>query len=139
MGKKIRSNLSYLRFTRGKLTQSVVAETTGLGQKTLSALETGASKGIEFNTLLKLCDFFECTPGDLLSIEEDPVSEKSKNQAKRLIAEGLKAAIDAPRRTPDEIWDEFDRIRAQMQKEVEDSATQHRKGTQYRKRAQGRN
>ena len=62
MSKYIRTNLSYLRFSRGRLSQKAVSKSTGIGQKTLSALETGASKGIEFNTLLKLCMFFECSP-----------------------------------------------------------------------------
>ena len=71
MSKQLRTNLAYLRFINGKLTQKDVSEATGIGQKTISSLETGASKGIEFNTLVKLCTFFNCTPGDLLMLEDE--------------------------------------------------------------------
>ncbi len=45
--------------------------------------------------------------------------------------------MKAPRKTPDEIWAEFDRVRVQVQKEV-DAADQSRKGIKRRKHAKGR-
>ena len=119
MNKIIRTNLSFLRFSHGRLSQKTVSEATGIGQKTLSALETGASKGIEFNTLLKLCTFFSCSPGELLLIEEEPqdipVSDESRQKAKLLVAQGLQAAMQAPPATPEQVWAEFDAVRARMQ------------------------
>lgn len=123
MPKKIKSNLAYLRFINGRLSQRSVSEATGIGQKTLSSLETGASKGIEFNTLLKLCTFFRCTPSDLFVIEEAvedlPVSEESRKKAKDLVARGLQAAIESPPLDSDSIWAEFDAVRNRMQDSAE--------------------
>ncbi|MBZ0187164.1 MAG: helix-turn-helix transcriptional regulator [Candidatus Obscuribacterales bacterium] len=120
MSKQLRTNLAYLRFINGRLTQKAVSEGTGIGQKTLSALETGASKGIEFNTLIKLCTFFRCTPSDLLVIEEDvddmPVSEQSRQTARQLVASGLQAAMGASAADPEQVWAEFDNVRARLQK-----------------------
>ncbi|HEY9869385.1 MAG TPA: helix-turn-helix transcriptional regulator [Candidatus Obscuribacterales bacterium] len=123
MAKQLRTNLAYLRFVNGRLSQKAVSEATGIGQKTLSALETGASKGIEFNTLLRLCMFFQCTPSDLLVIEEEPedvvVSEESRRKAKGLVALGLRAAMQAGAADPEQIWAEFDAVRARMQDAAE--------------------
>lgn len=119
MSRQIRTNLAYLRFSHGRLSQKAVSEATGIGQKTLSALETGASHGIEFNTILKLCEFFRVTPGDLLIIEdepaEEPVSEYAREKAKELVARGLSNAMRSEKLTPDEVWKEFDIVRAKMQ------------------------
>jgi len=127
MSKHIRTNLPALRFNNGRLSQKAVSEATGIGQKTLSALETGASKGIEFNTLVKLCTFFDCTPSDLFTIEqetdedvqEEPASDEARRQAKLLIAQGLEAAIALPPATPEEIWTKFDKVRLRIQAELE--------------------
>ena len=127
MPKHIRTNLCYLRFTRGRLSQKSVSKATGIGQKTLSALETGTSKGIEFNTLLRLCTFFNCAPSELLFIEEEPpappVSDHSRQKAKHIVARGLKAAMQAPKTTPDEVWAEFDAVRTRMQEAAERART----------------
>lgn len=134
MNKILRTNLSFLRFSQGRLSQKAVSEATGIGQKTLSALETGASKGIEFNTLLKLCTFFNCSPGELLIIEEEtleiPVSDESRQKAKLLVAQGLQAAMKAPTATPEQVWAEFDAVRARMQ-----SVTDARKDRKVTNRA----
>ena len=119
MAKQLRSNLAYLRFINGKLSQKDVSEATGIGQKTISSLERGASKGIEFNTLMKLCAFFNCTPGDLLILEDEVedihISQKSRKKAKELVALGLKSAMDAPVIDPEKVWAEFDDVRARLQ------------------------
>lgn len=119
MGKFIRTNLALLRFTRGQLRQRDVSEATGIGQKTLSALETGTSKGIEFNTLIKLCEFFECQPNDILVIEEEIEDKEPKPESLRkadeLIAKGLKQAVLEEPKTPEEIWAEFDSLRERLQ------------------------
>lgn len=125
MSKFIRVNLAHLRATRGKLSQRQVAEGTGIGQKTLSALETGASKGIEFMTLLKLCDFFKCTFNDLLVVDEEadnePPTQEGLKKADELIARGLRQAMDTPAQTPEEIWAEFDALRERMQNQQTDT------------------
>lgn len=122
MAKSIYFNLALLRAERGKLTQRDVAEATGLSQKTISALETGTSKGVEFSTIAKLCDYLDCSPNDLLVLEDEveyiPVSEESLRIADEIIARGLQKAMESPPRTAEEIWADFDRIRAKMQAQV---------------------
>lgn len=120
MSKFIRTTIASLRFARGRLSQREVSQATGIGQKTLSALETGLSKGVEFNTLTKLCGFFRCDVGDLLVLEDEPEdvspSEHSFKKADELVARGLKAAMVAPSQTPEEVWAEFDAVRQRLQK-----------------------
>jgi DNA-binding Xre family transcriptional regulator len=117
--KHIRFNLALMRATRGKLTQREVSLATGLSQKTLSALETGSSKGIDFATLAKLCQFLKCAPNDLLSLEDDiedvPPSPESLAKAKEIVGRGLERAMSAPKKTPDEIWADFDALRDKIQ------------------------
>jgi DNA-binding Xre family transcriptional regulator len=118
MPKQIKTSLAYLRFVR-RMSQKAVSEATGVGQKTLSALETGVSKGIEFNTMLRLCEFFKCTPGDLFVIEEEseyiPVSDKARRVAEDLVSRGLQAAMLAPPADPDKVWADFDAVRVRVQ------------------------
>ena len=120
--KYIQSNLTYMRAIK-KLTQKEVAQATGIGQKTLSALETGASQGIEFNTLIKLCTFFRCTPSELLLIEEEPEnippSLEALNRADGLITRGLKAAMEAPEQNSNEVWAEFDAMRDRLKNTIQ--------------------
>lgn len=133
MSKTIRTNLVTLRATRGRLSQRQVAEATGIGQKTLSALETGATKGVEFNTLLKLVEFFKCTFDDLLVIEEEdssPPSEQALLRANDLIATGLKQAMEAPPASTQEIWAQFDSMRERMQLQAQSSANKRGKASE---------
>ena len=101
------------------LTQRDVSLATGLSQKTLSALETGASKGVEFSTLAKLCEFLKCAPNDLLLIEDEvediPPSKESLSKAREIIGKGLERAMTAPKKTPEEIWADFDVLRTKIQ------------------------
>lgn len=125
MSKYVRFNLAFMRAARGKLTQREIALATGLSQKTLSALETGASKGVEFGTIARLCDYLKCTPNDLLVLEEEVAdvapSEASLKKADEIIAKGLRKAMQAPEQTPEEIWGEFDALREKMQNQAQGS------------------
>ncbi len=122
MGIFIRTNLAMLRFSKGKLTQREVSQATGIGQKTLSALETGASKGIEFNTLAKLCAFFKCEPSDVLILEEEvdnsSPSKEALERADELIARGLSKAMDSPAQTPEQISARFESLLKRIPNEV---------------------
>lgn len=124
MSKYVRFNLAFMRAVRGKLTQREVALATGLSQKTLSALETGTSKGVEFSTVARLCQFLQCTPNDLLVLEDEIVdvapSEESLKKADDIIARGLRRAMDAPAQTPEEIWSAFDALREKIQAQLQD-------------------
>ena len=123
MGKYVRFNLAFMRVIRGKLTQRDVALGTGLSQKTLSALETGASQGVEFGTIAKLCDYLKCTPNDLFVLESETAyatpSSNSLKRADEIIVRGLKRAMQEPEQTPEEIWSVFDVLRERMRTEAE--------------------
>lgn len=125
MGKYVRFNLAFMRVIRGKLTQRDVALGTGLSQKTLSALETGASQGVEFGTIAKLCDYLKCTPNDLFVLESETAyatpSSNSLKKADEIIARGLKRAMQEPEQTPEEIWREFDALRERMRTQAQEA------------------
>ncbi len=53
------------------LSQRQLAELAGMRPDTISALERGASNGIQFDTLAKLCDALGCEPGDIFALEPE--------------------------------------------------------------------
>jgi putative transcriptional regulator len=114
---KINSQLAILRAKHGRISQSELSKQTGITQKQLSALETGKTKGINFETLAKLCLFFSCTPSDLLQlepeIEEKPTAEELA-KADEIISCGLNRAIKSPKRSSEEIWSDFEAIRTKI-------------------------
>jgi len=52
-----------------KMKAKDLAEQIGITEANLSLLRTGKVKGVRFETLAKLCEALECTPGDLLDID----------------------------------------------------------------------
>ena len=54
---------------RRKVTGRDLAEYVGITEANLSLLKQGHVKGVRFETLLKICDFLDCQPGDLLAFE----------------------------------------------------------------------
>lgn len=48
-----------------------IAQNTGISMNTLSVLGRNGSKGIQFDTLEKICVFLGCTPNDLIKITSD--------------------------------------------------------------------
>jgi DNA-binding Xre family transcriptional regulator len=63
--------LGRLRIAR-HLTQQQLADQVGVRRDTISSLERGKSRGIEFSTLARLCDALACTPNDLLELSPNP-------------------------------------------------------------------
>ncbi len=111
----VKTRLAQLRAEKGRISQSELSRQTGITQKQLSALEAGKTKAIAFDTLTKLCVFFSCTPNDLLEIEEElPPTAEELAEAEEIIARGLASAMQAPKRSADEIWAEFDAVRARI-------------------------
>ena len=47
-----------------------ISRATGLSRTTLTKLNQEDSKGISFETLDALCEYFGCQPGDLLRYQE---------------------------------------------------------------------
>ncbi|VEP14604.1 conserved hypothetical protein [Hyella patelloides LEGE 07179] len=116
---KIKPQLAVLRAMHGKISQSELSRQTGITQKQLSALETGKTKGITFETLAKLCLFFSCTPNELLQLEAEIKADSSPTAeelslADEIISRGLNRAMTAPQRSVQEIWAEFDTVRAKI-------------------------
>ncbi|MES3007717.1 MAG: helix-turn-helix transcriptional regulator [Pseudomonadota bacterium] len=53
-----------------KMRSKELAEQIGITEANLSLLRTGKVKGVRFDTLAKMCEVLDCTPGDLLDIGE---------------------------------------------------------------------
>ncbi|MDO9319911.1 MAG: helix-turn-helix transcriptional regulator [Gammaproteobacteria bacterium] len=53
-----------------KMRAKDLAEQIGITEANLSLLRTGKVKGVRFDTLAKLCEMLECTPGELLDVGE---------------------------------------------------------------------
>lgn len=65
----IHCNLRVLMAERGLNIQNVKDKTT-LSRTTISNLYNNLGSGIQYGTLLELCELLNCTPGDLLSYVE---------------------------------------------------------------------
>ena len=50
-----------------------LAAAVGISETQLSLFRSGKVKGIRFRTLAKLCAVLECTPGELLGYDVDPM------------------------------------------------------------------
>lgn len=115
---KVKPQLALLRAKHGRISQSELSRRTGITQKQLSALEAGKTKAITFDTLTKLCMFFSCTPNELLELEPEtetvPPTVEELAKADEIIFCGLTRAIEAPARPAEEIWAEFDAVRARI-------------------------
>lgn len=71
----------YIILHERKITQSELAKMTGLSQTTISALVSGKSKQIRYDTLDRICKALEVTPGDILHYKKKPltaISDKNK-------------------------------------------------------------
>lgn len=51
---------------RRKMTSKELAQKVGITETNLSILKTGKSKGIRWETLIKICYHLQCQPGDLI-------------------------------------------------------------------------
>ena len=53
-----------------KVRSKELAEFVGITEANLSLLKSGKVKGIRFETLVKICEFLKCEPGDILKVRE---------------------------------------------------------------------
>ena len=56
---------------RRKMKGKDLAEAIGITEQNLSLLKSAKVKGVRFETLAKICEVLDCTPGDILEISED--------------------------------------------------------------------
>ncbi|QKJ66777.1 helix-turn-helix transcriptional regulator [Deefgea piscis] len=54
-----------------KVKSKDLAQHIGITEQNLSLLKQGKVKGLRFSTLLAICDFLDCQPGDLLQFSRD--------------------------------------------------------------------
>lgn len=54
-----------------KVKSKDLAAHVGITEQNLSIIKRGDAKGIRFETLLKICDYLDCQPGDLLEFVRD--------------------------------------------------------------------
>lgn len=68
---KIVLHLDLMLATRKKRLKDL-SEAIGVSETNLSMIKTGKIKGVRFSTLIKICDYLDCQPGDLLEfVRED--------------------------------------------------------------------
>lgn len=60
---------------RHKRKSKELAEYIGITEQNLSIIKLGKAKGVRFETLAKICDFFDCQPGELLEFSRGPFAD----------------------------------------------------------------
>ncbi len=60
-----------------------LAKETGISHTTLWRLKKGKARGINFDTLEKLCAALECRPGDVLSLNTKSPSQRAVTKTVR--------------------------------------------------------
>ena len=68
----IRVTLDEVLARRGMKARELAAA-VGISETQLSLFRSGKVKGIRFRTLAKLCAVLDCTPGELLGYDVDPM------------------------------------------------------------------
>jgi putative transcriptional regulator len=70
MPKVLKNNLRLLMAKKGIRTMVELEEKSGVSRQVLDRFEKNKSKRLDFETITKLCEFFECEVGDLLYLED---------------------------------------------------------------------
>lgn len=71
MAKVLKNNLRLLMAQKGIRSMVELERQSGVSRQVLDRLDKNKSKRLDFDTVVKLCDLFDCEPGDLLYIEEE--------------------------------------------------------------------
>ena len=58
------------------VTSKELCEYVGITEANMSILRSGKAKGIRFDTLVKICEYLNCKPGDIINVEGEK-NEKS--------------------------------------------------------------
>lgn len=67
----IKSHLHELMAAKKIRSISSLAKEIELDRRTLTAMYDDKSKGVDYDTLIKLCRFFKCNVGDLLEFVDE--------------------------------------------------------------------
>lgn len=67
---QVKNNLRVMMAKR-KMNIQDVSDATGLSRKSISKLYNEESIQITFDVIARICTLFDCTPGELLYLEED--------------------------------------------------------------------
>lgn len=49
----------------------------GVSETNLSMIKTGKIKGVRFSTLIKICDYLDCQPGDIMEFVKDNTDKEN--------------------------------------------------------------
>ena len=71
MAKVLKNNLRVLMAQKGIRSMVELERLSGVSRQVLDRLDKNKSKRLDFETVVKLCDLFDCEPGDLLYIDEN--------------------------------------------------------------------
>jgi putative transcriptional regulator len=63
-----------------------LAKETGISHTTLWRLKKGRALGINFDTLLKICQALECQPGDVLGLANNKKKARKKLRKRQQVA-----------------------------------------------------
>lgn len=66
---------AYRRRTGEKLTYQILSDQTGVSLHTIQSMATRKGHVASLRNIERLCLFLECTPGEMLVIENQPVPE----------------------------------------------------------------
>ena len=69
--RKVKSKLHILMGERKIKSINQLSNETGITRKTLTRIYNDESNQLDFGTIAKLCDFFECDLSDLLYLEDE--------------------------------------------------------------------
>jgi putative transcriptional regulator len=79
---RLRSNLSLL-MGKHRCKIQEVHERTGLARRTISTLYYDKAARIDFSTVEKLCEMFNCDVGELFTLVETPQTESNESTERR--------------------------------------------------------
>ena len=71
MAKVLKNNLRVLMAKNDIRTMVELEEKSGVSRQVLDRLDKGKSKRLDFDTVVKLCDTFDVTPGELFYVDEE--------------------------------------------------------------------
>lgn len=70
MAKVLKNNLRILMAKHGIRSMVELERLSGVSRQVLDRLDKDKSKRLDFETVVKLCDLFNCTPGDLFYLDK---------------------------------------------------------------------